>query len=126
VFVDNGVDSTTGTVTLKAEFANADGRLWPGQFVAVEVELYVQPNALLVPAQAILAGQNGSYVFVVGDSDRVAMKPVAVGRAIKDLIVVDSGLVVGARVVTDGQARLEPGSKVDIKPPPGAAKRAMP
>ncbi|MEO8451391.1 MAG: efflux RND transporter periplasmic adaptor subunit [Gemmatimonadota bacterium] len=126
VFVDNGVDSTTGAVTLKAEFVNGDGRLWPGQFVAVEVELSVQPNAILVPAQAIMAGQNGSYVFVVGDSDKVAMKPVAVGRTVKDVVVVDSGLVAGARVVIDGQARLEPGSKVDIKPPLGEAKRGTP
>ena len=66
-FIDNGVDTTTGTLTLKAEFANRENRLWPGQFVRVELELFVQPNAVLVPSQAVVTGQEGTFVFVVDD-----------------------------------------------------------
>ena len=117
--VDNAVDTTTGTVVLKAEFRNLAGRLWPGQFVSVEMELYVQRNAVTVPSQAVLVGQSGSYVFVVGDSGVARVQPVTTGRTVRDLVVIEKGLEVGARVVTDGQSRLEPGAKVEVRPQVG-------
>lgn len=115
-FVDNAVDTTTGTVQLKGKFANADGRLWPGQFVAASLQLDVQPDALLVPAAAVQMGQQGAYVFVVGSDDRAAMRPIDTGRALGDAVVVTRGLAAGERVVTDGQARLGPGARVRVVP----------
>ncbi len=114
-FVDNGVDTTTGTVTLKAKFDNAERQLWPGQFVRVELELFRESSAVLVPSAAIQTGQDGTFVFVVDDKGVAEMHPVVAGRSIGDKTVVDSGLDAGARVVTDGQAKLAPGSKVEIK-----------
>lgn len=114
-FVDNGVDTTTGTVTLKAKFDNAERQLWPGQFVRVELELYREASAVMVPSEAIQTGQDGTFVFVVDDKGVAEMHPVVAGRSIGDKTVVDSGLDAGARVVTDGQAKLAPGSKVEIK-----------
>lgn len=114
-FVDNGVDSTTGTVALKGEFPNANGRLWPGQFVSVEVELYSEPDAITVPSQAVMTGQNGTYVFVIDDSSRAQPKPVKVARTVKEWTVIEAGLSPGMQVVIDGQARLDAGTKVAVK-----------
>ena len=114
-FVDNGVDTTTGTVTLKAKFDNGEHQLWPGQFVRVELELYREASAVMVPSEAIQTGQDGSYVFVVDVNGTAQMRPVTAGRTIGDKTVLETGLEAGVRVVTDGQAKLAPGSKVDIK-----------
>ncbi len=114
-FVDNGVDTTTGTVTLKAKFANGEHQLWPGQFVRVELELYREASAVMVPSAAIQTGQDGTFVFVVDDKGTAQMRPVTAGRTIGDKTVLETGLEAGVRVVTDGQAKLAPGSKVDIK-----------
>jgi multidrug efflux system membrane fusion protein len=116
-FVDNGVDTTTGAVTLKARFDNRDRTLWPGQFVRVALELFVDSDAVLVPAQAVLNGQDGSFVFVVDSGDKVAVRPVAAGRAVGARVLIERGLTGGERVVTDGQARLAPGAKVDVRAP---------
>jgi len=117
-FLDNAVDSLTGTVTAKAKFANQGNQLWPGEYVRVNVELSVQQGALAIPTRALLAGQNGSYVFVVG-ADKVAkVRQVATGRAVGDLTTIDKGLELGERVVVDGQSRLTPDAKVDAKPAP--------
>jgi multidrug efflux system membrane fusion protein len=124
-FVDNGVDTTTGTVTLKAQFANADRRLWPGQFVQVALELYVQPNAVLVPAEAVLTGQEGTFVFVVDSASQAAMRPVVAGRAVGTQVLIERGLEGGEQVVVDGQLRLTPGAKVDIKAPAVPAAGAL-
>lgn len=129
-FVDNGVDTTTGTVTLKAKFANDDRQLWPGQFVRIALELYRDASAVLVPSQAIQTGQDGTFVFVVDDKGLAEMRPVTAGRTIGDKTVVETGLDAGVRVVTDGQAKLAPGSKVEIKgdgaPAPGDTTRQKP
>lgn len=128
-FVDNGVDTTTGTLTLKGEFENRDNRLWPGQFVRASVELYVQPNAVMVPTEAVQTSQEGTFVFVVDDKGTAAMHPVRVGRTVGQKTAIDSGLVEGLRVITDGQAKLAPGSKVEIKgghAAAGAARSATP
>ena len=113
-FVDNGVDTTTGMVTLKARFQNEENLLWPGQFVPAQLELYVQPDAVLVPTSAVQAGQDGAFVFVVGTDSTAQMRPVTVGRQVGDLTVIDKGLAGGEQVVVDGQSRLTVGSKVEI------------
>ena len=114
--LENAVDTTTGTVGLKAEFPNRSGNLWPGQFVTVQLELHVDPDALTVPTQSVVTGQNGSYVFVVQPENTVKMQPVVTGRTVQDRTVIEKGLDAGARVVTDGQSRLEPGARVEIRP----------
>ena len=114
-FVDNGVDSTTGTVTLKARFENGDRQLWPGQFVRVELQLFSDPAAVLVPATAVQTSQTGTFVFTIDDNGKAEMRPVTSGRVVGDLVVIEQGLKVGERVVTDGQGKLAPGSKVAIK-----------
>lgn len=128
-FVDNGVDSTTGTVLLKARFANDDRQLWPGQFVRVELELFSEPRAVLVPAQAVQAGQTGTFVFTIDDRSTAVMRPVIAGRTVGNRTVIEQGLTAGERVVTDGMGKLAPGSKVAIKATPaiqeGAAARAV-
>lgn len=114
-FIDNGVDTTTGTLTLKAQFENREDRLWPGQFVRVGLELFVENDALLVPSEAVMTGQDGQFVFVVDDSSKAAMHPVKVARAVGRFLLIESGLEVGSRVVIDGQGKLAPGSKVEVK-----------
>jgi multidrug efflux system membrane fusion protein len=114
-FVDNGVDTTSGTVTLKARFANADGRLWPGQFVAVEVELYVDPAAVLVPDAAVQVGQEGPFVFVVDAQNKAEMRLVTTVRAVGNRVVIEKGLSAGERVITDGQSRVVPGATVEVQ-----------
>ncbi len=114
-FIDNRVDPTTGTVQLKATFANADTRLWPGQFVNVVLTLAVQPDATVVPREAVQAGQQGRYVFVVKPDRTVEPRPVTVAREVGHEIVVASGIVPGEQVVTEGQARLAAGTRVEVK-----------
>lgn len=114
-FVDNTVDTTTGTIRLKAEFPNEDRGLWPGQFVEVQLILSEQKDALLVPSTAIQVGQQGSYVFVVAADGTAQMKPVVVDRAIGEETVLSSGLEAGETVVTDGQIRIIPGAKVTVQ-----------
>ena len=121
-FVDNAVDMTTGTIRLKGTFENREKRLWPGQFVNVILTLTTQPDAILVPSQTLQAGQEGLYVFVVKPDFTVESRPVAVGRSLDGLTVVTRGLRPGETVVTDGQIRLVPGAKVEIKSPGGEAK----
>lgn len=114
-FVDNAVDTTTGTILLKGTFPNGDGALWPGEFVNVRLQLYVEPEALTVPARAVVAGQEGSYVFVVQADSSAATRPVKVDRTAGELAIVSGEIKPGDRVVTDGQLRLRQGSKVQVK-----------
>jgi membrane fusion protein, multidrug efflux system len=114
-FIDNAVDETTGTILLKATFANADESLWPGQFVNVGVELTRLPDAVVVPSAAIQTGQQGSFVYIVQPDLTVALQPVTVAMTTDGETVVETGVQAGDRVVTDGQLRLTPGAKVDIK-----------
>ncbi len=114
-FVDNTVDPATGTIKLKATFPNAQKRLWPGQFVSVAMTLTTQPNALLVPTSAIQTGQSGQFVFVVKSDNTVDSRPVTAGLAINDETVIEKGVNPGETVVTDGQVRLIPGAKVEIR-----------
>lgn len=114
-FVDNSVDTGTGTIHLKATFPNQDRSLWPGQFVNVAMTLATRPNAVLIPSQAIQSGQKGEYVYVVKEDGGVEMRSVAVFRVIDQESIIERGVTAGERVVTDGQLRLTPKSKVDIK-----------
>ena len=114
-FLDNTVDPTTGTILLKATFPNRDEALWPGEFIDVVLTLATDPNAIVVPTQAVQTGQSGQYVYVVKDDLSVESRPVTISRTRGTLSVVVRGLQPGERVVTDGQLRLAPGAKVEIK-----------
>ena len=114
-FIDNAVDSHTGTIRLKGTFANRERKLWPGQFVNVMLTLATEPNTIVVPSQAIQTGQEGQYVFVVKQDLTVESRPVVAGRTIDTETVIHKGLNVDEKVVTDGQLRLYPGATVEIK-----------
>jgi len=114
-FIDNAVDTTTGTVTLKATFPNDHGTLWSGEFVSTVLQLYVQQDALVVPSQAVITGQQGTYVYVVDSTGAAKQRPVKVQRSAGTITVIASGLSDGERVVTDGQSRLTPGAKVSMR-----------
>ncbi len=115
-FVDNTVDNTTGTIKLKGTFANSDHRLWPGQFSTVSLRLSEEENAIVVPSQAVQTGQSGDFVFVVTPELSAESRPVKVARTIGGEAVISQGIKPGETVVTDGQLRLIPGIKVQIKP----------
>ena len=114
-FVDNTVDTTTGTIALKATFANPSESLWPGQFVKLSLQLDELTNALVVPSQAVQTGQNGQFVYVVKADHSVDQRPVKTGVTYQGETVVTSGLTAGETVVTDGQLRLVPGIMVNDK-----------
>jgi multidrug efflux system membrane fusion protein len=114
-FVDNAIDQTTGTILLKATFDNPDGALWPGQFLNVRLTLTTEKGVIVVPSPAVQTGQAGQYVYVVKDDLTAEMRPVKVSRAYGEESIIAEGLKPGERVVTDGQLRLAPGAKVEIK-----------
>ncbi len=120
-FLDNTVDPTTGTILLKATFSNQNEALWPGEYVDVVLKLATEPGAIVVPSQAVQTGQAGQYVYVVKSDLTVESRPVKVSRTHGSLAIVSNGLQAGERVVTDGQLRLAPGAKVEIKQAEGKA-----
>jgi len=111
-FVDNSVDPTTDTIKLKATFVNADRRLWPGQFARVTLRLATLPNAIVVPNQAVQTGQDGQFVFVVKPDSTVDQRPITTGQRVGEDMVITKGLQPGETIVTEGQLRLEPGTRV--------------
>jgi len=111
-FVNNAVDATTGTIQLMASFPNTNHHLWPGQFSNVLLKLGEQQNVLVVPSQAVQAGQQGDHVFIVKPDKTVATRQVKVGQTVNGQTEVVQGLSVGETIVTDGQVRLVPGTKV--------------
>jgi membrane fusion protein, multidrug efflux system len=115
-FIDNLVDTATGTVKLRASVPNADAMLWPGQFVHASLTLGEQGNALVVPSEAVQTGPKGTYVFVIDSESKAQIRPVTVERAAGDATVIAKGLGGGEKVVVDGQSRLLPGVRVVIKP----------
>jgi membrane fusion protein, multidrug efflux system len=122
-FVDNAVDPATGTIRLKATFGNEEKRLWPGQFVNVALTLATESDALVIPAQAVQTGQQGTYVFVVKADSTVETRPVVVARTQGSEAIIAKGLEADESVVTDGQPRLVAGAKVEVprgrsSPPP--------
>jgi len=114
-FVDNAVDATTGTIKFKGTFANAGRRLWPGQFVKVLLNLSEQPNAVVIPFQAIQSGQDTQLVFVVKPDRTVEVRPIVVSRTLNGEAIVEKGLKPGETIVTDGQFLLSQGTRVQIK-----------
>lgn len=113
-FIDNQVDRNTGMIRMRGTFSNKDKAMWPGQYVDVSLILTTRPNAIVVPTRAVQAGPHGQYVFVVKPDKTVEMTPVKIADALDDSSVVESGLSPGQEVVTDGQLRLAPGSRVTI------------
>jgi membrane fusion protein, multidrug efflux system len=111
-FIDNIVDSSTDTIKLKGRFSNSDHRLWPGQFARVSLRVTTIPHAMVLPGQAVQTGQDGQFVFVVKADSTVEQQPIGVGQRIGDDVVVEKGLKPGQTVVTEGQLRLEAGTKV--------------
>jgi multidrug efflux system membrane fusion protein len=126
-FVDNAVDSVSGTVTLKAKFANTDRRLWPGSFVPVTLTLGTLPNAVLVPSVAVQQGPNGSYVFAPDGQGKAKQVPIVVDRTVGDVAVVTKGVAPGDKVVVDGMSRLFSGAlmtvskTIAVRPPDASA-----
>jgi multidrug efflux system membrane fusion protein len=114
-FIDNAVDTTTGTIKMRASFQNPDNRLWPGQFVNVVVRLTTRPNSTVVPSQSVQTGQAGKYLFVVKPDETAELRPVVAGESVNGETVIEKGVAPGDTVVTDGQLLLAPGSKVQIK-----------
>jgi multidrug efflux system membrane fusion protein len=108
VFIDNTIDSVSGSVTLKARFANTDRRLWPGSFLPVSVRLGEVSDAVLIPAVAVQQGPAGSYVFMPDGQGKARQVPVTVDRTVDDVAVIARGVAAGDRVVVDGQSRLFP------------------
>ncbi len=114
-FIDNAVDATTGTIKLKGTFENRDNTLWPGEFVRVTLRLTTRPNALVIPNQAVQTGQDGQFVYVVKEDRTVEMRPVVAGTRVNQELVIDDGLKPGETIVTEGQLRLTPGSRVLVQ-----------
>ncbi len=112
--IDNSVDSTTGTIRLKAEFPNPNLRLWPGAFANVVMTLRTERNVLVVPAQAVQNRQEGSYVWIAKNDMTAELRPVRVSRTEGDLAVIASGVETGERVITEGQLRVTPGARLTI------------
>jgi multidrug efflux system membrane fusion protein len=110
--VDNQIDTTTGTIRIKATFANADRRLWPGEFVNVRVVTEVRPKAVIVPAQVVQRGPNGPYAYIVKPDQTVDMRLVHPGMTSVGKTLIETGLAAGETVVVDGQYKLKPGVKI--------------
>jgi membrane fusion protein, multidrug efflux system len=118
-YIENQIDPSSDTLGVRATLANADERLWPGQFVNVVVTLRMDPNAIIVPSEAVQQGQNGPYVFVITPESTVNVRNVEIGETIGGDTVIASGLKAGERVVTVGQLRLTPGAHVVMQPQNG-------
>jgi multidrug efflux system membrane fusion protein len=115
--IDNQIDPTTGTIHLKATFPNADERLWPGQFVNSRLVLSTRKNALTVPAQTVMRGAAGEYVFVIQPDSTVQKRDVTTAATQDGIAVIEKGVTAGEKVVVEGQYRLTNGGKVNTNPP---------
>ena len=115
-FIDNTVNTETGTIMLKGTFPNKDRSLWPGQYVQVGLVLGNHPNATVVPMAAVQSSQDKNFVYVIASGDTAQLRMIDEGPAYAGKIVIEKGVSVGEKVVTDGQLLLRPGSKVMIRP----------
>ncbi len=115
-FIGNAVDAATGTIQLKGTYSNGDRRLWPGQFVNVVLTLTRRTGAVVVPAQAVQTGQEGQYVYVARPDLTAEARAVTAGETFEGGTVIEKGVQDGERVVTDGQLRLVPGARMEVKP----------
>jgi multidrug efflux system membrane fusion protein len=113
-YVENAIDPTTNTLSVKAQFPNTDEFLWPSQFVNVVMTTRVDPDATVVPTVAVQMNQEGAYVWVVKPDGTVEMRPITVTRQLGHEMVVEGALKTGEKVVTEGQLRLESGAKVEV------------
>jgi multidrug efflux system membrane fusion protein len=111
---DNAIDQTTGTIKLKAVFANQDNRLWPNQFINVRLLLEVQKDALTAPSVAVQRSQTNLYVFILKSDSTVAIQPVEIGQDDGVTAVITKGLDDGVKVVVNGMSRLQDGSRVTV------------
>ena len=123
-FINNSVDSSTGTIELKGTFENGDRKLWPGQFVNVVLDLTVQRNATVVPSQAVQNSEQGQYVYVIKPDNTADFRPVTVGKTLEGVTIVEKGVQPGETVVTNGQLRLYPGAKVSPKSEPASQQES--
>jgi multidrug efflux system membrane fusion protein len=114
-FIDNAVNTATGTIRLKGTFENRDRRLWPGQFMDVVLVLTTEPNRVVVPSQAVQTGQQGHYVYIIKTDMTTELRLVTSGRSYQQWTIIEKGVATGEKVVTDGQLRLTPGARVEIK-----------
>jgi multidrug efflux system membrane fusion protein len=121
IFIDNAVDPSTGTIRLRAEFENSEAALWPGQFVNVSLQLYEQLDAIVIPSQAVQTGPDGQYVYVIGADLLAELRRIKVLRTDGERAIVASGLAKGERVVTRGQLRLGPKTRVQLGKPAAEA-----
>ncbi|MGB8165877.1 MAG: efflux RND transporter periplasmic adaptor subunit [Chthoniobacteraceae bacterium] len=122
--IDNQIDTTTGTIRLKATFPNEHLQLWPGQFVNARLLLSVRKDGLVVPASVVQRGPQGAFAFVIKADETVEIRPVKIGPIEKGQALIEEGLEFGERVVVDGQYKLQPGSKVKLSD--GASKPSSP
>jgi multidrug efflux system membrane fusion protein len=118
--IDNTVDSTTGTIRLKGSFENRNRQLWPGQFVNVVLTLQTR-RAVVIPSEAVQAGQQGTFVYLVKPDQTVEPRPVVIGQTVEGKAIVESGVMAAETVVTDGQSRLYPGAKIAPATPPAVS-----
>jgi multidrug efflux system membrane fusion protein len=118
--VDNQINATTATIRLKAVFPNRDRSLWPNQLVKARLLLTTRKGARVVPAAVIQRGPSGAFAYVIGEGDKVTVRPVVIETTEGDRVLIASGLEVGDRVVVEGQSQLRPGARVSTKPPGGA------
>jgi multidrug efflux system membrane fusion protein len=112
--IDNQINPATGTINYKAKFDNGEDALWPGQFVNLRIQLAIRRNVIAVPVTAVQQGPDGSYAFVVGNDRTVQKRPLKVGALNKTTAIIDDGLQPGEQIVTDGQYRIQAGSKVEV------------
>lgn len=121
--IDNQINPKTGMLALEANFPNQEARLWPGQFVQVQLKLTVNRGAVMAPERAMNEGPEGSYVWVVNEDDTVSIRRVKLERRSGSRDVVSEGLKPGEKVVTEGQLMLQPGARVIVREPKGRATR---
>jgi multidrug efflux system membrane fusion protein len=121
-FIDNAVDRATGTILLKATFANSDNQLWPGEYVNAVLTLSTETNAVVAPAGAVQNGQQGTFAYVVKADQTVESRPVTVSRQAPEGAIISKGLSPGDTVVTDGQLRLSPGARIEVVTAEGSAE----
>ena len=114
-FVDNNINTNSGTVRLKGTFENKEGHLWPGQYVDVVLTMSIDKDRIVVPSQAVQTSQDGSYVFIIQPGDTIAMRPVIIERFAGKEAIIKSGINAGDTVVTDGHIRLYPEAKVKVQ-----------
>jgi multidrug efflux system membrane fusion protein len=114
-FINNAIDTSTGTIMLKALYQNKDEMLWPGQFVNVTLTLTEMPDAVVVPTMAIQVSQEGQYVFVVQKNNIVQARPIVSNYSYNHESIIEKGVSAGEIVITDGQLQLVDGSKVEFK-----------